>query len=42
MIEIYIIADNTALEIIKSFFLFRENVRNIQNFQILSNSTKKQ
>ena len=41
MIEIYKIINNIDQSIMTSLFLFLENVHNIQNFQILSNSTKK-
>ena len=41
MIKIYKIINNIAPPIMNSLFLFRENVHNIRNFQILSNNTKK-
>ena len=41
LIEIYKIFNNIAPPNIGSLFLSRENVHNIRNFQILSNSTKK-
>ena len=41
MIEIYEIIDNITPLIIDSLFLFRENVHNIRNFQIVSSSTNK-
>ena len=41
MMEIYKIINNIVLPIMNSLFLFRESVRNIRDFQILSTSAKK-
>ena len=41
MVQIFKIINGFAPPIMEDFFLFRENTHNIQNFQIISNESKK-
>ena len=41
MIEIYKIINQIAPPIMNSLFVFRENMHNVRNYQILSSNTRK-
>ena len=41
MVEVFKIINSFALPVLRDFFLFREKIHTIQNFQITSNKTKK-
>ena len=40
MTEVYKIVKGEALAIMKNIFIFRENIHNIKNFQIIGNENK--
>ena len=42
MVEVFKMINGFAPPIMEDFFLFRENTRNIRNFQLISNESKKQ
>ena len=41
MVEVFKIINGFAPPVMEDFFLFRENTHNIQNFQTVSNESKK-
>ena len=41
MVEVFKIINGFAPPVMEDFFLFRENTHNIQNFQAVSNESKK-
>ena len=41
MVEVFKIINGFVPPIMEDFFLFRENTRNIRNFEIISNKSKK-